>query len=76
LGGLCCYRGDCSGLDPLGKILDGNEGKLYVPLSRRQCPDDVQPPMLKCLGVGDELGEFAKGCLSEERIFGMLRMTW
>jgi hypothetical protein len=32
LGGLRCYRGYCSCLDPLGEILDSDEGELEVPL--------------------------------------------
>jgi hypothetical protein len=28
LGSLRCYRGYCPRLDPLGKILDGDEGEL------------------------------------------------
>jgi hypothetical protein len=35
LGGLRRYCGYCSSLDPLGEILDGNEGEFEVPLSRR-----------------------------------------
>jgi hypothetical protein len=34
LGSLRCYRGYCPRLDPLGKILDGDEGELEVPLGR------------------------------------------
>ena len=28
LRGLCCYCGDCSALDPFGKIFDGDEGEF------------------------------------------------
>jgi hypothetical protein len=35
LGSLRRYCGYCPGLDPLGKIFDGDEGELEVPLSRR-----------------------------------------
>jgi hypothetical protein len=35
LGGLRRYCGYCSGLDPLGEVLDGDEGEFEVPLSRR-----------------------------------------
>jgi hypothetical protein len=28
LRGLCCYCGDCSSLDPFGKIFDGDEGEF------------------------------------------------
>jgi hypothetical protein len=35
LGSLRCYCGYCPGLDPLGKIFDGDEGELEVILSRR-----------------------------------------
>jgi hypothetical protein len=41
---LCSLRRDCGYcpcLDPLGKILDGNEGELEVSLSRGQWPDNV-----------------------------------
>jgi hypothetical protein len=34
LGSLRCYRGYCPCLDPLGKILDGDEGELEVTLGR------------------------------------------
>jgi hypothetical protein len=34
LGSLQRYCGYCPCLDPLGKILDGDEGELEVPLSR------------------------------------------
>jgi hypothetical protein len=34
LGSLRCYRGYCPRLDPLGKIFDGDEGELEVPLGR------------------------------------------
>jgi hypothetical protein len=34
LGSLRRYRGYCPCLDPLGKIFDGDEGELEVPLSR------------------------------------------
>jgi hypothetical protein len=34
LGSLRCYRGYCPCFDPLGKILDGDEGELEVPLGR------------------------------------------
>jgi hypothetical protein len=35
LGSLRRYCGYCPGLDPLGKIFDGDEGELEVSLSRR-----------------------------------------
>jgi hypothetical protein len=35
LSSLQRYCGYCPGLDPLGKIFDGDEGELEVPLSRR-----------------------------------------
>jgi hypothetical protein len=35
LGGLRRYCGYCPGLDPLGEVLDGNEGEFEVPLSHR-----------------------------------------
>jgi hypothetical protein len=53
LGGLRRYCGYCSGLDPLGEVLDGNEGEFEVPLSRRQWSDNIQPPALKWPCVGD-----------------------
>jgi hypothetical protein len=53
LGGLRRYFGYCSGLDPLGKVLDGNKGEFEVPLSRRQRSDNIQPPALKWPCVGD-----------------------
>jgi hypothetical protein len=34
LGRLRCYYGYCPRLDPFGKILDGDEGELEVPLGR------------------------------------------
>jgi hypothetical protein len=34
LGSLRCYRGYIPRLDPFGKILDGDEGELEVPLGR------------------------------------------
>jgi hypothetical protein len=34
LGSFLCYRGYCPRLDPLGKILDSDEGELEVPLGR------------------------------------------
>jgi hypothetical protein len=34
LGSLRRYCGYCPCLDPLGKILDGDEGELEIPLSR------------------------------------------
>jgi hypothetical protein len=34
LGSLRCYRGYCPRLDPLGKILDDDEGELEVLLGR------------------------------------------
>jgi hypothetical protein len=34
LGSLRRYRGYCSCLDPLGEILDDDEGELEVPLGR------------------------------------------
>jgi hypothetical protein len=34
LGSLRCYRGYYPCLDPLGKILDGDEGELEVSLGR------------------------------------------
>jgi hypothetical protein len=57
LGGLRCYRGDCSGLNPLCEIFNDDKGELEVPLSCRQWPNDVQPPPLKWPCVCDELGE-------------------
>jgi hypothetical protein len=56
LRGLCYYRGDCSAFDP-GKIFDGDEGEIKVPLRCRQWLDDVQPPSLKWPGMCDELGK-------------------
>jgi hypothetical protein len=53
LGGLRRYCGYCSGLDPLGEVLNGNEGEFEVPLSRRQRFDNIQPPTLKWPCVGD-----------------------
>jgi hypothetical protein len=35
LGGLRRYCGYCPGLDPLGEVLNGDEGEFEVPLSRR-----------------------------------------
>jgi hypothetical protein len=35
LGSLRRYCGYCLGLDPLGKVFDGDEGELEVPLGRR-----------------------------------------
>jgi hypothetical protein len=35
LGGLQRYCGYCPGLDPLGEVLDGDEGESEIPLSRR-----------------------------------------
>jgi hypothetical protein len=35
LGSLRRYCGYCPGLDPLGKVFNGDEGELEVPLSRR-----------------------------------------
>ena len=35
LGSLRCYCGYRPGFDPLGKIFDGDEGELEVPLSHR-----------------------------------------
>jgi hypothetical protein len=60
LGDLRCYGGYCSDLDSLGKVLDGNEGKFEVSLSRRQWSDNIQPPALKCPCVGDQLGELRR----------------
>ena len=57
LGGLRRYCGYCSGLDPLGEVLDGDKGEFEVPLSRRQWSNDVQPLALKWPCMGDELGE-------------------
>jgi hypothetical protein len=34
LGSLRCYRGYYPRLDPFGKILNGDEGELEVPLGR------------------------------------------
>jgi hypothetical protein len=34
LGSLRCYHGYSPRLDPFGKILDGDEGELEVPLGR------------------------------------------
>jgi hypothetical protein len=44
LGGLRRYCGYCSGLDPLGEVLNGNKGEFEVPLSRRQWSDNIQSP--------------------------------
>jgi hypothetical protein len=60
LGGLRCYYGYCSGLDPLGEVLNDNEGEFEVPLSRRQWSDNIQPPALKWPYVGDQLGELRR----------------
>jgi hypothetical protein len=60
LSGLRCYCGYCPGLNPLCEILDGEEGELEVPLSCRQWSNDVQPPALKWLCMGDELGELRR----------------
>jgi hypothetical protein len=60
LGGLRCYRGYCSCLDPLGEILDGDEGELEVPLGRGKRPNNVQAPALKRPCVGDELCELRR----------------
>jgi hypothetical protein len=57
LGGLRCYCGYCSGLNPLCEIFDDDEGELEVPLSCRQWSNDIQPPALKWPCMGDELGE-------------------
>jgi hypothetical protein len=53
LGGLRRYCGYCSGPDPLGEVLDGNEGEFEVPLSRRQWSDNIQPLALKWPCMGD-----------------------
>ena len=53
LGSFRRYCGYCPCLDPLGKILDGDEGELEVPLSRGQGPDNVQAPALERPCVGD-----------------------
>jgi hypothetical protein len=60
LGGLRRYCGYCSSLDPLGEVLDGNEGEFEVPLSRRQWFHNIQPPALKWPCVGDQLGELRR----------------
>jgi hypothetical protein len=60
LGGLRRYGGYCSGLNPLGEVLDGNEGEFEVSLSRRQWSDNIQPPALKWPCVGDQLGELRR----------------
>jgi hypothetical protein len=60
LGGLCCYHGDCPGLNPLCEIFDGDDGELEVPLSCRQWSNDVQSPTLEWPCVGDELGELRR----------------
>jgi hypothetical protein len=60
LGSLCCYRGDCPGLNPLCEVFNGDEGELEVPLSCRQWSNDVQPPALKWPCVCDELGELQR----------------
>jgi hypothetical protein len=60
LGGLRCYCGYCLGLDPLGEVLDDDEGEFEVPLSRRQWSDNIQPPALKWPCVGDQLGELRR----------------
>jgi hypothetical protein len=41
LGGLRRYCGYCSGLHPLGEVLDDNEGEFEIPLSRRQWSDNI-----------------------------------
>jgi hypothetical protein len=53
LGGLRCYCGYYSGLDPLGEVFNGNVGEFEVPLSRRQWTNNIQPPALKCPCMGD-----------------------
>jgi hypothetical protein len=53
LGSLRCYCGYSPRLDPFGKIFDGDEGELEVPLGRGEGPDDVQAPALKRPCVGD-----------------------
>ena len=53
LGGLRRYGGYCSGLNPLGEVLDDNEGEFEVPLSRRQWSNNIQPPVLKWPCMGD-----------------------
>jgi hypothetical protein len=50
---LWCYCGYSPRLDPFGKILNSDEGKLEVPLSRGQGPDNVQAPALERPCVGD-----------------------
>jgi hypothetical protein len=60
LGSLRRYCGYCPGLDPLGEVLDGDEGEFEVPLSRRQWSDNIQPPALKWPCVGDQLGELQR----------------
>jgi hypothetical protein len=60
LGGLLRYCGYCSGLDPLGEVLDGDEGEFEVPLSRRQWSDNIQPLALKWPCVGNQLGELRR----------------
>jgi hypothetical protein len=53
LGGLRRYCGYCSGLDPLGEVLDGDKGEFEVPLSRGQRSYNIQPSALKWPCVGD-----------------------
>ena len=60
LSGLRCYCGYYSGHDPLCVIFDDDEGEFEVPLSRRKWSNDVQPPALKWLCMGDELGELRR----------------
>jgi hypothetical protein len=60
LGGLRRYCGYYPGLDPLGEVLDGDEGEFEVPLSRRQWSDNIQPPAWKWPRVGDQLGELRR----------------
>jgi hypothetical protein len=59
-----CYCGDGPTLDPLGEVFDGDEGEFEVALGCGQWPDNIEPPPLKRLGVGNELGELQRGACS------------
>jgi hypothetical protein len=61
---LGCYYGDCSTLDPLGEVFDNDEGEFEIALSYGSWPDNVEPPPLKRLRVGNELGELRRGAYS------------
>jgi hypothetical protein len=60
LGGLRHYCGYCSGLDPLGEVLNSDEGEFEVPLSHRKWSNNIQSPALKLPCVGDQLGELRR----------------